>query len=94
MAERTVILGRNAVDDGQPCFNIGTVADIGLAGDRGSEDDPVLFLKTHEAVAPTRLIGPDIVAGDSDKAPALGKAGERRAEVPYRGLSKAPLNLG
>ena len=56
-----------------------TVADIGLAGDRRGEDDAAFFLQAHEAVAPGRLIGTDIVAGDRDETAAFGETRERRA---------------
>ncbi len=39
------ILGRNAVDDGQPRVDIRTVADIGPAGDRRGEDDAAFLLQ-------------------------------------------------
>ena len=69
------------------------MADIGLAGDRRREDDAAFFLQADEAVAPGRLIGTDIVAGDRDQAAAFGKTRERRADMADRGFGKTALDM-
>ena len=69
------------------------MADIGLAGDRGGEDDAAFLLQTYEAVAPRELIGTDIAAGDGDEPSAVGETGERRCDVAHRGFRKAAFDM-
>ena len=87
------ILGRNAVDDREPGLHGRTVAGIGLAGDRRGEDDAAFLLQAHEAVAPGRLIGTDIVAGDRDEASAFGETRKRRCDMAHRGFGEAALDM-
>ena len=56
-------------------------------------DDAALLLQAHEGLAPGRLIGADIVAGDRDEPSALGEPRQRRADVPDRRFGEAPLDM-
>jgi len=87
------ILGRNAVDHRQARVDRGAVARIGLAGERCREDNAAFLLHPHEAVAPGRLVGTDIAAGDGDKASAVGKTRKRRSDMPDRGFGEAALDM-
>ena len=69
------------------------MADIGLAGDRRGEDDAAFLLQLDEAVAPGRLIGTDIMAGDGDEPSAVGEPRKRRADMADRGFGKAALDM-
>ena len=88
------VLGRDAVDHREPRVDRGAVAGIGLAGERRGEDDAALLLQADEALAPGRLIGTDIMAGDGDEPSALGETRQRRADMADRGFGKAPLDMG
>jgi hypothetical protein len=69
------------------------VAGIGLAGERRGEDDAAVLLQADEALAPGRLIGTDIMAGDGDERSAVGETRQPRAEMPDRGFGKATLDI-
>ena len=87
------VLGRDAVDHGQPGVEGSAVPGIGTAGDRRREHDAALRLKAHEALAPGRLIGTDIMAGDGDEPSALGEPREGRGEMAHRGFGEAALDM-
>jgi len=87
------ILGRNAIDHGEPGLDRGAVARIGLSGDCGREDDARFLLQAHEAVAPGRLIGTDIAAGDGDESSPFGKTRKRGSDVAHRGLGENGLRM-
>ena len=87
------VLGRDAIDHREPGLDRGAVAGIGLAGERRREDDAALLLQTHEAVAPGRLIGTDIAAGDGDEAAAFGETRKRGADMADGGFGEAALDM-
>ena len=87
------VLGRNAVDDGEPRLHCRAVAGISPAGDRRREDNAGLLLQAHEALAPSRPVGTDIVAGDRDEPSAFGETRQRRAEMAHRRLGEAALDV-
>jgi hypothetical protein len=89
----TRILGRDAIDHREPGLDRGAVARIGLAGDRGREDDARFLLQAHKAVAPGRLIGTDIAAGDGDESSPFGKTRKRGSDVAHRGLFEAAFDM-
>jgi len=68
------------------------VAGIGLAGDRGGEDDPRFLLQAYEGLAPGGLIGAGVAAGDGDEAAAIGEARQGRYDVAHGGFGKAPID--
>ncbi len=87
------IRGRNAIDNREPGIDRGAVARIGLAGERGREHDARFLLQAHKAVAPGRLIGTHIAAGDGDETSAVGKTRERGADMAHRGLGEAAFDM-
>ena len=69
------------------------MAGIGLAGDRGREDDARFLLQAHEGLAPGGLIGAGIAAGDRDEPSAVGEARQGRCDVAHGGFGKAPIDM-
>jgi hypothetical protein len=71
------ILGRNTVDHGKARFHRRAVTRVDAAGDRRGEDDAGFLLQTDKGLAPGRIVGRQVMAGDGDEASAFSEARER-----------------
>ena len=91
--KRGGIVGRDAVDDGQPRVDGGAVAGIDATVDGCGEHDTPALLQLHEAVAPGGIVGGEIGAGDRNQAAALGEPRQRGRDVPQRRVGDAPLDM-
>jgi hypothetical protein len=59
-------IGRHAVDDGQACVGVSAVANVDAAVDGGGENDTAALLQRDEVIAPDRIVGRQVRAGDGD----------------------------
>jgi len=85
--------GRHAVDHRQAGRDRRAVAGIDGAVDRGREQDAAPLLQTDKAFAPCGGVRAEVRAGDGDEASAVGKARQRRRDVPERGVGDTALDV-
>ncbi len=91
--KRGGIVGRDAVDHGQPCVDGSAVAGIDATVDCCGEHDTPAFLQSDEAVAPGGIVGREIGAGDRNQAAALGEPRQRGRDVAQRSVGDASLDM-
>ena len=78
------VLGRDAIDDGEPRFRCGAVASVGATVERRREHHPPALLQARERFAARRAVGGKARARDGDQPPTLGQAGQRRGDMLQR----------
>ena len=62
---------------------------IDRAVDRRCEHDTAALLQPDEGVAPRRLLGTEIGAGDRDQPTAIGETRQRRGDMAIGGIGHA-----
>ena len=87
------VLGGRLVDDDQPRVDGGAVLGVDRAVDRGREHDAAALLQPDEGVAPGRVVGPEVRAGDRHQPPAVGETRERRGDVAKAVSAMRPATL-
>ena len=75
------IIGRDAIDDCEACVAIGAVAGVDTAVNRSGEDNATSFLQRGERIAPRRIVGRQIRAGDGDEPTTIGKTYQSRGDM-------------
>ena len=94
LREHRSVVGRHAVDDGQPGVDVSSVAGISTTIDGGGEHDAAALLEPDKGIAPGGSVGRQVGAGDGNQASAFSHPRQRRCDMTQCGIRHSTIDMG